>query len=46
MVSWIYREDLVNLILQALTRPDSEGVFNATAPVLFAWRILPDYGKS
>jgi hypothetical protein len=30
--SWIYREDLVNLIIQALTKPDMEGVFNATAP--------------
>ena len=30
--SWIYREDLVNLILQALTRSDMEGAFNATAP--------------
>jgi uncharacterized protein len=30
--SWIHREDLVNLILQALTQPSMEGVFNATAP--------------
>lgn len=30
--SWIYREDLVNLILQALTRADMQGAFNATAP--------------
>ena len=30
--SWIHREDLVNLILLALTRPDIEGVLNATAP--------------
>lgn len=30
--SWIHRDDLVNLILQSLTRPDIEGVFNATAP--------------
>lgn len=30
--SWIHRDDLVNLILEALTRPDMEGVFNATAP--------------
>jgi uncharacterized protein (TIGR01777 family) len=30
--SWIHREDLVNLIVQALTRPDIEGVLNATAP--------------
>lgn len=30
--SWIYRGDLVNLIIQALTKPDMEGVFNATAP--------------
>jgi len=31
-LSWIHRDDLVNLILQALTRPDIEGVLNATAP--------------
>jgi uncharacterized protein (TIGR01777 family) len=30
--SWIHRDDLVNLILTALTKPDFEGVFNATAP--------------
>lgn len=30
--SWIDREDLVNLILSSLRRPDIEGVFNATAP--------------
>lgn len=30
--SWIHREDLVSLILRALTRPEMEGVFNATAP--------------
>jgi uncharacterized protein len=30
--SWIHREDVVNLILQALTQPSMEGVFNATAP--------------
>jgi uncharacterized protein len=30
--SWIHREDLVSLILKALTQPDWEGVFNATAP--------------
>ena len=30
--SWIHQEDLVNLMLQALTQPDMEGVFNATAP--------------
>lgn len=30
--SWIHREDLVNLIIKALTRSDMEGVFNATAP--------------
>lgn len=30
--SWIHREDLVNLILQALTQPEMQGVFNATAP--------------
>ncbi len=30
--SWIHRDDLVNLILEALSRKDIEGVFNATAP--------------
>lgn len=30
--SWIHREDLVSLILQALTQPQLEGTFNATAP--------------
>lgn len=30
--SWIHREDLVNLILRALTRSQMAGVFNATAP--------------
>ena len=30
--SWIHRDDLVNLILRALTRSQMEGVFNATAP--------------
>lgn len=30
--SWIHREDLVNLIIQALNRSDMEGVYNATAP--------------
>lgn len=30
--SWIHREDLVSLILKALTDPSMEGTFNATAP--------------
>jgi uncharacterized protein (TIGR01777 family) len=30
--SWIHREDLVNLILAALTQPSMEGTYNATAP--------------
>jgi uncharacterized protein (TIGR01777 family) len=30
--SWIHLEDLVNLILEALDRPDIDGVLNATAP--------------
>ena len=30
--SWIHREDLVSLILQALTQPSFEGAYNATAP--------------
>lgn len=31
-VAWIHRDDLVRLIIEALTRPNLEGVFNATAP--------------
>ncbi len=30
--SWIHRDDLVSLILRALTQAEMEGVFNATAP--------------
>jgi uncharacterized protein (TIGR01777 family) len=30
--SWIHREDLVSLILQALAQPGMEGVYNATSP--------------
>ncbi|MDZ8137707.1 MAG: TIGR01777 family oxidoreductase [Nostoc sp. DedQUE04] len=30
--SWIHVDDLVSLILQALTKPEIEGVYNATAP--------------
>jgi len=30
--SWVHREDVVNLILYALTHPEVEGVLNATAP--------------
>lgn len=30
--SWIHRDDLVNIILQALTQPEIAGVLNATAP--------------
>ncbi len=30
--SWIHLDDLVNLIIQALTNPEIEGVYNATAP--------------
>jgi uncharacterized protein len=30
--SWIHREDMVSLILQALTRNTMSGVYNATAP--------------
>lgn len=30
--SWVHRDDLVNLILSALRRPELEGAFNATAP--------------
>jgi uncharacterized protein len=30
--SWVHRDDLVDLILQALTQPQFEGVLNATAP--------------
>jgi uncharacterized protein len=31
-VSWIHRDDLVNLILKALTDPAVAGIFNGTAP--------------
>ncbi|MDB9374239.1 TIGR01777 family oxidoreductase [Nodularia sphaerocarpa] len=31
-LSWIHLDDLVNLILQALTNPEMSGVYNATAP--------------
>lgn len=30
--SWIHRDDLVNLMLKALTDPQVEGVYNGTAP--------------
>ncbi len=30
--SWIHLDDVVNLIMQALTKPEIEGVYNATAP--------------
>lgn len=30
--SWIHREDVVNLILEAIARPEIAGVYNATAP--------------
>jgi uncharacterized protein (TIGR01777 family) len=30
--SWIHRDDLVSLIMRALTQSDMEGIFNATAP--------------
>jgi len=30
--SWIHRDDLVNLMIAALTQPQMEGVFNGTAP--------------
>jgi len=30
--SWIHRDDLVNLILQALSQPTMSGVYNGTAP--------------
>lgn len=31
-LSWVHRDDLVNLIVEALKRPDLEGTLNATAP--------------
>lgn len=31
-VPWVHRDDLVNLIIQILTQPSLEGIFNATAP--------------
>ncbi|MEA5515616.1 TIGR01777 family oxidoreductase [Nodularia sp. UHCC 0506] len=31
-LSWIHLDDLVNLILKALTNPEMTGIYNATAP--------------
>jgi uncharacterized protein len=31
-VSWVHREDVVNLMVRALTEPSMAGIFNATAP--------------
>lgn len=31
-MSWIHRDDLVDLITQSLTNPAFSGVYNATAP--------------
>ncbi|MBD2325869.1 TIGR01777 family oxidoreductase [Alkalinema sp. FACHB-956] len=30
--SWIHRDDVVALIMQALTQPEMQGIYNATAP--------------
>ncbi len=30
--SWIHLDDIVNLIMQAFTKPEMQGVYNATAP--------------
>lgn len=30
--SWIHRDDLVNLMIKALTQPDMDGIYNGTAP--------------
>lgn len=30
--SWIHRDDLVSLIIEAIQRPEMQGTFNATAP--------------
>lgn len=30
--SWIHLDDMVNLILESLTKPEMQGVYNATAP--------------
>jgi uncharacterized protein (TIGR01777 family) len=30
--SWIHLDDIVNLIIQAITKPDMSGAYNATAP--------------
>lgn len=31
-MSWIHRDDLVNLIIAALSNPSYKGIYNATAP--------------
>jgi uncharacterized protein (TIGR01777 family) len=31
-LSWVHRDDLVNLMIRALTQPEMQGVFNGTAP--------------
>lgn len=31
-LSWVHRDDLVNLMIRALTQADMQGIFNGTAP--------------
>jgi hypothetical protein len=31
-MSWIHRDDLVDLIISALSNPGFKGIYNATAP--------------
>ncbi len=40
--SWIHREDLVNLILQALKQTEMSGVYNATSPKPVRMQELSD----
>ena len=39
-LSWIHREDLIHLILWAISRKNIEGIYNATAPEPFDMNFL------
>lgn len=45
--SWIHRDDVVDLLLQALTEPTMEGVYNGTAPnPITMGELCTEMGKS
>ena len=45
--SWIHRDDLVDLLLQALTEPTMQGVYNGTAPnPITMGELCTEMGKS